>query len=191
MQADSSVLPSSVSSVPRNKPSNIGLSANFLRKARFFAFDSSVLLISHIAHDILFGPPPCPCSYTFRRSPALHPAFLAGLPPCNPATPFEKGVDPKTFSADGQPPFLGKGKNLECRNNGFPGTDLWIPCAVPSVGVLCSRAWWEASSENSWAFGDASHLHDLKRLGLFRWDEVPARNTPDCPASPSRTKKSF
>ena len=34
---------------------------------------------------------------------------------------------------------------------------------------------------------DASHLHDLKRLGLFRRDKVPARNTPDFPASLSRT----
>ena len=111
--------------------------------------------------------------------PALHPVFIlfAGPPPCNPAPPFEKGVDPKTFSVDGQHPFLEKGKNLECRNNGFPGTDLWIPCAVPSVGVLCSRAWWEASSESLWVFDDASQLHDLKRPSLFRRDKVPARNT--------------
>ena len=47
----------------------------------------------------------------------------------------------------------------------------------PLCGVLCFRAWWEASSENPWAFGDASHLHDLKRPSLFRRDEVPARNT--------------
>ena len=57
------------------------------------------------------------------------------------------------------------------------GAGLWIPFAVPSVGVLCSRAWWEASSESPWVFGDASRLHDLKRLCLFRRDEVPARNT--------------
>ena len=57
------------------------------------------------------------------------------------------------------------------------GAGLWIPFAVPSVGVLCSRAWWEASSESPWVFGDASHLHDLKRLCLFRRDKVPARNT--------------
>ena len=57
------------------------------------------------------------------------------------------------------------------------GAGLWIPFAVPSVGVLCSRAWWEASSESPWVFGDASLLHDLKRLSLFRRDEVPARNT--------------
>ena len=49
--------------------------------------------------------------------------------------------------------------------------------AVPSVGVLCSRAWWEASSESPWVFDDASRLHDLKRPSLFRRDEVPARNT--------------
>ena len=57
------------------------------------------------------------------------------------------------------------------------GAGLWIPCAVPSVGVLCFRAWWEASSESPWIFDDASRLHDLKRPSLFRWDEVPARNT--------------
>ena len=45
------------------------------------------------------------------------------------------------------------------------------------MGVLCSRAWWEASSESPWVFDDASHLHDLKRLSLFRRDKVLARNT--------------
>ena len=57
------------------------------------------------------------------------------------------------------------------------GAGLWIPCAVPSVGVLCFRAWWEASSESLQVFGDASRLHDLKRPSLFRRDKVPARNT--------------
>ena len=57
------------------------------------------------------------------------------------------------------------------------GAGLWIPCAVPSVGVLCFRAWWEASSESPWIFDDASRLHDLKRPSLFRRDKVPARNT--------------
>ena len=47
----------------------------------------------------------------------------------------------------------------------------------PSVGVLCFRAWREASSESPWVFEDASRLHDLKRPSLFRRDEVPARNT--------------
>ena len=65
---------------------------------------------------------------------------------------------------------------MECRNNGFPGTDLWIPRAVPSVGVLCSRAWWEASPKTQGLSEDASRLHDLKRPSLFRRDEVPARN---------------
>ena len=32
------------------------------------------------------------------------------------------------------------------------GAGLWIPVAVPSVGVLCFRAWWEASSESPWVF---------------------------------------
>ncbi len=57
------------------------------------------------------------------------------------------------------------------------GAGLWISFAVPSVGVLCFRAWWEASSESPWVFGDASRLHELKRLCLFRRDKVPARNT--------------
>ena len=57
------------------------------------------------------------------------------------------------------------------------GAGLWIPVAVPSVGVLCFRAWWEASSESPWIFDDASRLHDLKRPSLFRRDKVPARNT--------------
>ena len=57
------------------------------------------------------------------------------------------------------------------------GAGLWIPFAVPSVGVLCSRTWWEASSESPWVFDDASRLHDLKRPSLFRRDQVPARNT--------------
>ena len=37
------------------------------------------------------------------------------------------------------------------------GAGLWVPVAVPSVGVLCFRAWWEASSESPWVFDDASH----------------------------------
>ena len=57
------------------------------------------------------------------------------------------------------------------------GAGLWVPVAVPSVGVLCFRAWWEASSESPWVFGDASRLHELKRLCLFRRDKGPARNT--------------
>ena len=111
-----------------------------------------------------------------HRAPLLPGHFSQGFPPCNPATPFSKGVDSKTFSVDGQHTFYGRVKNPECRNNGFPGTDLWIPCAVPSVGVLCSRAWWEASSESPWVFDDASRLHDLKRPSLFRRDEVLSRN---------------
>ena len=137
---------------------------------------------------------PDPLIFGYRSMDTVRRPFpdaFCRAPPCNPAPPFEKGGDPKTFSVGGQHTFYGKGKNSECRNNGFPGTDLWIPCAVPSVGVLCSRAWWEASSESPWVFDDASHLHDLKRLGLFRRDKVPARNTTDCPAWPSRSEKSF
>ena len=42
-------------------------------------------------------------------------ALFAGLPSCNPATPFEKGVDPKTFSADRQHTFNGRVKNPKHR----------------------------------------------------------------------------
>ena len=41
-------------------------------------------------------------------------------------------------------------------------------CAFVQVGGI---------AESPWVFGDASRLHDLKRLSLFRRDEVPARNT--------------
>ena len=119
----------------------------------------------------------CLFSDIFRRAPRPAPRSLQGFPPCNPAPPFEKGGDPKTLSADGQHTFYGRAKNPVCRSRFSLGTDLWTPVAVPSVGVLCSRAWWEASSESPWVFGDASHLHDLKRPSLFRRDEVPARNT--------------
>ena len=45
-----------------------------------------------------------------------NPVLFAGLPALHPATPFEKGVDPKTFSADKQHPFNERVKNPECRN---------------------------------------------------------------------------
>ena len=45
---------------------------------------------------------------------------------------------------------------------------LWVFCAFVQVGGI---------AESPWVFGDASRLHDLKRLSLFRRDEVPARNT--------------
>ena len=88
-------------------------------------------------------------------APVVAPSLtlFAGPPPCTPATPFEKGVDPKTLSADGQHTFYGRAKNPVCRSRFSLGTDLWTPVAVPSVGVLCSRAWWEASSESPWVFG--------------------------------------
>ena len=48
----------------------------------------------------------CPFSDDLCRVPALHPA-----------TPFEKGVDPKTFSVGGQHTFYGKAKNPEYRSH--------------------------------------------------------------------------
>ena len=143
MQADSSVLPSSVSSVPRNKPSNIGLSANFLRKARFFAFDSSVLLISHIAHDILFG------------TPHLAPVriLFAGLPSCTrhslqvsrPATRrplLKKGSIRKLFLRTGNLLFLEKERTWNAGTMDFrepiygyrAPSPLWVFCALVHGG---------------------------------------------------------
>ena len=66
-----------------------------------------------------------PFSDAFRRVPALHPA-----------TPFEKGVDPKTLSADGQHTFNGEAKNPVCRSRFSLGTDLWTPVAVPSLTLF-------------------------------------------------------
>ena len=81
---------------------------------------------------------------SLRRAPPA-PSVPCRAPPCTPAPPFEKGGDPKTLSADGQHTFYGRAKNPERRSRRFSGTNLWILVAVPSVGVLCSRAWWEAS----------------------------------------------
>ena len=57
--------------------------------------DCSIPQISSFVNrqGLLF--PGCPCS--LQSSPLYNPAFLAGLPALHPATPFEKGVDPKTF----------------------------------------------------------------------------------------------
>ena len=63
----------------------------------------------------------CPATRRFSQGAALHPA-----------TPFEKGVDPKTFSADKQHSLNGRAKNPRGRIRGFSGADLWTPCAVPS-----------------------------------------------------------
>ena len=98
-------------------------------------------------------------------------------PPCNPATPFEKGVDPKTFLRTGNILFM-EGQRI--RNAGAVDfrkpiyglrspSPLWVFCALVHGG--------RHPSESPWVFDDASRLHDLKRLCLFRRDEVPARNT--------------
>ena len=56
-------------------------------------------------------------------APVVAPSLtlFAGPPPCTPATPFEKGVDPKTLSADGQHTFYGRAKNPVCRSRCFFG----------------------------------------------------------------------
>ena len=97
-------------------------------------------------------------------------------PPCNPATPFEKGVDPKTFLRTGNILFM-EGQRI--RNAGAVDfrkpiyglrspSPLWVFCALVHGG--------RHPSESPWVFDDASRLHDLKRQSLFRRDEVPARN---------------
>ena len=96
-------------------------------------------------------------------------------PPCNPATPFEKGVDPKTFLRTGNILFM-EGQRI--RNAGTVDfrelvygyrspSPLWVFCAFVQVGGI---------AESPWVFDDASRLHDLKRPSLFRRDKVPARN---------------
>ena len=106
-----------------------------------------------------------PCTLFSLQGPALHPA-----------PPFEKGVDPKTFSVGGKHTFYGR---VRIRNAGTMDfrepiyglrspSPLWVFCAFVQVGGI---------AESPWVFGDASRLHDLKRLSLFRRDEVPARNT--------------
>ena len=90
---------------------------------------------------------------------------------------MKKGSIRKLFSVKEHHIFYGRTKNPESRNCYFLDAGLWNPCAVPSVGVLCFRARWEASPESSGVFGGASRLHDLKRQSLFSRDKVPARNT--------------
>ena len=51
------------------------------------------------------------CFGTFRRAPALHPA-----------TPFEKGVDPKTFLRTGNTLFM---ERHRIRNAGT--VNFWVP----------------------------------------------------------------
>ena len=107
-----------------------------------------------------------PCSGAFRRAPALHPA-----------TPFEKGVDPKTFLRMGNTLFM---ERHRIRNAGtmdfrepiyglLSPSPLWVFCALVHGGRHLPKAL--GFSE------DASRLHDLKRPSLFRRDKVPARNT--------------
>ena len=82
-------------------------------------------------------------SCSFLRSGSLFILF-AGPPPCTRRPLLKKGSIRKLFCG-WQHIFHGRAKNPERRNRCFSETGLWIPVAVPSVGVLCSRAWWEAS----------------------------------------------
>ena len=110
-----------------------------------------------------------------RPPPA--PSVSCRAPPCNPAAPFEKGVDPKTFLR------MGNILSMEGQRTRNAGTvvfrvpvyghrapsPLWVFCALVHGG--------RHPSESPWVFDDASRLHDLKRPSLFRRDKVPARNT--------------
>ena len=114
----------------------------------------------------VYGCRHCPFSDDLCRAPALHPA-----------TPFEKGVAPKTFLRMSNIFFM---EGQRTRNAGTvvfrkpvygyrSPSPLLVFCALVHGG--------RHPSESPWFFGDASHLHDLKRPSLFRRDEVPARNT--------------
>ena len=109
--------------------------------------------------------------------PLPAPSVSCRAPPCNPAAPFEKGVDPKTFLRMGNILSM---EGLRTRNAGTVDfgkpiyghrapSPLWVFCAFVHGGRHLPKAL--GFSE------DASHLHDLKRPSLFRRDEVPARNT--------------
>ena len=78
-----------------------------------------------------------PCFGTFRRAP-----------PCNPATPFEKGVDPKTFLRMGDIFFM-EGQRI--RNAGSVDfrepiygyrapSPLWVFCALVHGGRHLPKA---------------------------------------------------
>ena len=107
-----------------------------------------------------------PCFGTFRR--ASRPATRRPL--------LKKGSIRKLFCGWATY-FLWKGIESGMPEPLFFGCRSMDTVRRPLCGVLCFRAWWEASSESPWVFGDASHLHDLKRPSLFRRDEVLSRNT--------------
>ena len=111
-----------------------------------------------------------------HRAPLLPGHFSQGSA-LHLATPFEKGVDPKTFLRMGNILSM---EGLRTRNAGTVDfgkpiyghrapSPLWVFCAFVHGGRHLPKA--------LGFFDDASHLHDLKRLCLFRRDEVPARNT--------------
>ena len=83
----------------------------FYRKSELKSFSSGLCGAS----GFWLACSPSPVGVSCRTTPCGS-ALFAGLPPCNPATPFEKGVDPKTFSADRQRTFNGRVKNPEYRS---------------------------------------------------------------------------
>ena len=126
--------------------------------------------------NILFLPiPPAPSAP--RRTSCPAPCFLCRAPPCTRRPPLKKGSIRKLFLWAGNTLFM------ERRRIRYAGAidfrepiyghrappPLWVFCALVHGG--------RHPSESPWFFGDASHLHDLKRPSLFRRDEVPARNT--------------
>ena len=72
-----------------------------------------------------------PCSGAFRRAPALHPA-----------TPFEKGVDPKTFLRMGNTLFMERHRIRNAGTMDFrepiyglrSPSPLWVFCAFVQAG---------------------------------------------------------
>ena len=103
--------------------------------------------------------------------------IFAGLPPCTRRPLLKKGSIRKLYLRTGNILFM-EGRRIRYAGAVF----LWEPIyglRSPSpLLVFCALVHGgRHPSESPWFFGDASHLHDLKRPSLFRRDEVPARNT--------------
>ena len=129
-----------------------------------------------------------PCNpVLFAGLPALHPVFIlfAGPRPATRRPLLKKGSIRKLFLWMGDILFM-EGRRI--RNAG--SVDFREPiygyCAPSPLRVFCALVHGGRHPPKALGFSeDASRLHDLKRPSLFRRDKVPARNTPDCPASPS------
>ena len=123
---------------------------------------------------------PDPWIFGYRSMDTVRRPFpdaFCRAPPCNPAPPFEKGVDPKTFLRMGNILSM-KGRRIRNAGTVDFGKPIYGHRAPSPLWVFCALV--HGGRHPPKAFGlsaDASHLHDLKRPSLFRRDEVPTRNT--------------